>query len=204
MISLGIAVGESSLDLVVINDKRVVTAAWPGVDIAELDDLVDALQPDIVAIDSAPAPPEGDRRETETFSASLGILLEEARQATGAASGRLRLGHEVFESVAAAYPRFGGGCFESVAIEVAAAASAVVLAGALPPAGADERRWRRSVLEAQGVDTDRLDSPRQVDAALAALTGLFALEGRACWRGDPAAGVIILPCRESDLPRAVG
>jgi hypothetical protein len=58
--------------------------------------------------------------------------------------------------------------------------------------------WRRTVLGAQSVDGAALRSTDQVDAALAALTGLFALERRFSAPGDPREGKIVLPA--STLP----
>jgi hypothetical protein len=49
------------------------------------------------------------------------------------------------------------------------------------------------VLHAQSVDGAALRSADQVDAALAALTGLFALERRFSAPGDPKEGKIVLP-----------
>ena len=45
--------------------------------------------------------------------------------------------------------------------------------------------WRREVLRSHAVDASALRSADQVDAALAALTGLFALERRFSAPGDP-------------------
>jgi hypothetical protein len=78
-------------------------------------------------------------------------------------------------------------------MEVFPHATAVVLAGCLPPAGTTKRQWRTLVLDAQGVDTSGLRSADQVDAALAALTGIRALQGRSSALGDPREGVIVLP-----------
>jgi hypothetical protein len=50
-------------------------------------------------------------------------------------------------------------------------------------------------LEARRVDVATLRSQDEVDAALAALTGLLALEGEFVAVGDPDEGVIVLPCR---------
>ncbi len=63
-----------------------------------------------------------------------------------------------------------------------------------------KRDWRWEALTAAGVDASSLRGPDQVDAALCALTGLLALEGRCCWAGSPAEGVIVLPCAASELP----
>jgi hypothetical protein len=51
------------------------------------------------------------------------------------------------------------------------------------------------VLVAGGVDAAGLRSMDQVDAALAALTGLLALDGRFSAPGDPTEGVIVVPAR---------
>ena len=47
----------------------------------------------------------------------------------------------------------------------------------------------------KGYEYARTGNPTRtaLEAALAALTGLFALEGRFCAPGDPAEGVIVLP-----------
>jgi hypothetical protein len=79
------------------------------------------------------------------------------------------------------------------AIEVFPHATAVVLSGFLPPTGMSPHAWRRTVLRAQSVDAAALRSTDQVDAALAALTGLFALERRFSAPGDPREGKIVLP-----------
>ncbi len=68
-----------------------------------------------------------------------------------------------------------------------------MLAGCLPPKGATKRAWRERVLRAQGVRTDELTTVDRIDAALAALTGLLALEGKRFAPGDPKEGVIVLP-----------
>ena len=52
--------------------------------------------------------------------------------------------------------------------------------------------WRRTVLRAVG-RRGGARSTDQVDAALAALTGLFALERRFSAPGDPREGKIVLP-----------
>ena len=73
-------------------------------------------------------------------------------------------------------------------MEVFPHATAVVLAGSLPPKGVTKRAWRERVLHAQGVRTDELTSIDRIDAALAALTGLLALEGKRFAPGRPARG----------------
>jgi poly(3-hydroxybutyrate) depolymerase len=71
----------------------------------------------------------------------------------------------------------------------------VVLAGCLPPREVRKATWRAAVLQTAGVAGEALRSPDQIDAALAALTGLYALAGRTTALGDPTEGVIVLPAR---------
>jgi hypothetical protein len=59
-------------------------------------------------------------------------------------------------------------------------------------------QFRRRVLENCGIDTSSLATVDAVDAALAALTGILALEGNVSTVGDPDEGVILLPV--STLP----
>jgi hypothetical protein len=60
--------------------------------------------------------------------------------------------------------------------------------------------FRRAVLRAHDIDDMLLPSIDAVDAALAALTGLRALEGQFTPIGDPAEGVIVVPV--APLPAA--
>jgi predicted RNase H-like nuclease len=99
----------------------------------------------------------------------------------------------------AAYPLFTGkGKLRGSAIEVFPHGSAVALKGRLPPTGTcksngRKRRWRAAILEAHGIDTSRFLSTDEVDATLAALTGLFALEGKFWVVGEAGESVIVLP-----------
>jgi hypothetical protein len=61
------------------------------------------------------------------------------------------------------------------------------------PSAGSKSVWRRAVLERAGVDTGALPSVDALDAALAALTGLLALEGQCEALGDDIDGVIVLP-----------
>jgi hypothetical protein len=105
----------------------------------------------------------------------------------------MTIGFAAFEAVAEGFPRYRGGSARGHAIEVFPHASAVVLAGHLPPKGISPHAWRREILRAHGVDASVLRSSDQVDAALAALTGLYALERRFSAPGDPREGQIVVP-----------
>jgi hypothetical protein len=93
------------------------------------------------------------------------------------------------------FRRYASGPPKGTAMEVFPHATAVVLTGCLPPPGTRKQEWRRQVLAAQGVGANELRSADQVDAALAALTGIRALQGRLSALGDPKEGVIVLPER---------
>jgi predicted nuclease with RNAse H fold len=200
--ALGIDVGvRKGLDLVVLTEgtpepfethRRVAIESLPR--------LVADLTPDVVAIDGPPAwAADGRSRLTERELRWFGI------QSFGTPSDRRRAEHPfyawmlvsfaAFEAVARSHPRYGAGPVRGHAIEVFPHASAVVLAGCLPPTGARTRAWRASVLRRAGIDTSPLRSADQVDAALAALTGLRALRGDFSAPGDPREGVIVVPTR---------
>ena len=91
------------------------------------------------------------------------------------------------------YPLATGRPYRQRAIEVFPHATAVVLAGCLPPRGERKRQWRERVLRMQCVRTDDLTTVDRLDAALAALTGLLVLDGHESHLGDPSEGVIVIP-----------
>jgi hypothetical protein len=113
-------------------------------------------------------------------------------------------GQEAFRAIEGRFPLYEGGEASGHAFEVFPHASAVVFAGHALSRPYSKVSWRREVLLSKGVGDPRLSSADLVDAALAALTGLFALEARFCWFGEPAEGVILLPCAREELPARFG
>jgi predicted nuclease with RNAse H fold len=173
------------------------------VDVGDLGPAIAELGPDVVAIDSPPAwGITGPSRRTERELRIFGI--QSYGTPTRARDGHpfyewMKIGFRAFEAARRrGYPRYRGGRAQGTAMEVFPHATAVVLAGCLPPTGTRKREWRTRVLGAEGMETGALRSADQVDAALAALTGLRALQGRSSALGDPREGVIVLP--SSRLP----
>lgn len=223
--SLGIDVGakRKGLDAVLLDDSMVPSEARRHAGLEEIAELIRQVRPDVVAIDSPPAwgrSPGGSRlteQEIRRFGIQSFGTPSDLKKASSVFYDWMRAGFEVFEAAAReGFERYGSGPVAGKAIEVFPHASAVVLAGCLPPRGVSrgraKREWRRGVLRAQGVETDDLPSTDQVDAALAALTGLYALRGRCFAPGNPAEGVIVLPsatlppppfprCRQSERSR---
>ena len=179
MRALGIDVGvRKGLDLVLLADGAGEPAAtYRSVPVDSLGPLMEEARPDVVAIDSPPGwASTGRSRGTEREIRVFGI------QSYGTPNADRGDHHPFYE-------------WMQVGFEVFPHASAVVLAGCLPPRGSRKAAWRASVLRAAGVPVDGLRSPDLIDAALAALTGLRALAGRSCALGDPREGVIVLPAR---------
>ncbi len=178
----------------------------------DLREALGRLAPHVVAIDSPPSfATKAALRGAERRLLDLGIRSFTTPGDPERQRGRfydwMRAGHRVFAAAArAGYPLYDGrGAVRHRALEVFPHATAVALRGSLPPAGCARRasckaRWRRRVLEDQGVDTRALSSPDLVDAALAALTGLLALGGTAVSVGDPEEGVIVVPGPLPDRP----
>ena len=199
MRALGIDVGVSKgLDLVVLEDDRTVVEQLRRVSVADLRKIVPDLGADCVAIDSPPGwAASGRSRRTERELRWFGIQCfntpSDPEMAKHPFYEWMTIGFSAYEAIAEWFPRYRGGKVRGTAFEVFPHASAVVLAGTLPPKGVPVARWRRSVLRARGVDPDGLRSADQVDAALAALTGLLALERRFSAPGDPKEGQIVLP-----------
>ena len=194
MLSLGVDVSEKrGLDVALLDGsprpRRVARCAGP----AELASLAKKWKPDVVAVDGPPAPARsGHLRAAEAALARMAIHAHP----TGSHNnpGWMRVSFEVFRTLAAAgFPLYRRGSVAGSAIEVFPHASAVTLAGCLPPDRLAKKEWRRSVLAAEGIQAGALRSLDEIDATLASLTGLLALRGRFTPVGDPEEGVILLP-----------
>jgi len=197
--ALGIDVGvRKGLDLVLLDGARAIVDTHRRVRPEELRPIVDELRPDVVAIDAPPAWARTGRsrlteRELRWFGIQCFNTPSDERMAAHPFFEWMTVGFATFRAIADRYPRYRGGSVRGTALEVFPHASAVVLAGCLPPKGVTAHRWRREVLRELRVDAAALRSADQVDAALAALTGLYALERRFSAPGDPREGVIVVP-----------
>jgi predicted nuclease with RNAse H fold len=201
--SLGIDVGvRKGHDVVVLEDDLTVSHTAARVATEEVELLLREWQPDIVAIDSPPSWSSGGKsREVEKALRRLGIkAFPTPNQDTGPANtffDWMQEGFKLFEAAErVGYLRYRSGDPRHTAIEVFPHASAAVLAGGLLPSGIHKGDWRRSILENHGIRAATLRSIDQLDAALAALTGLLALQGSFVPVGDPDEGVIVLPVTE--------
>jgi predicted nuclease with RNAse H fold len=219
--SLGVDIGvRKGLDIVLIDEGLAPVEARRRIPVDELAMTAKELEPDVIAIDSPPAwGSGGGSRRTERELRALGIQSygtpSDPRKGENAFYAWMKVGFEAFEAVrTAGFDRFRSGPVKGRAIEVFPHASAVVLAGCLPPQTMPKREWRAEVLRSKGVAVDGLRSGDQVDATLAALTGLLALRGRSTSLGDPKEGVIVLPasslparpyrrCRQDQRPRGI-
>ena len=199
MRALGIDVGvRKGLDLVVLDGDRTIAASARHVTVDQLVDLVPEFGADCVAIDAPPCwATNGRSRLTERELRWFGIQSFNTPSDPAMAEHPfyewMTVGFKVYEALADGFPRWRGGRMQGHAIEVFPHATAVVLAGHLPPKGVTTIAFRRGVLRERGVDPSGLRSADQVDAALAALTGLLALERRYSAPGDPREGQIVLP-----------
>lgn len=199
MRALGIDVGvRKGLDLVLLDEERTVVEQLRRVAVADLRKIVPDLGADCVAIDAPPGwAATGRSRRTERELRWFGIQCFNTPSDPAMAEHPfyewMTIGFAIYEAIAEWFPRYRGGRIRGTAFEVFPHASAVVLAGTLPPKDVPVARWRRAVLRERGVDPASLRSADQVDAALAALTGLLALERRFSAPGDPKEGQIVVP-----------
>ena len=203
MRSLGIDVSvRRGLDLVLLDGSPEPVEVRSRVQPEELPALLARWKPDVVAIDSPPfwGSSPGSRKAERELRAlaiqSYGTPRPGDRD-NHAFYAWMKVGFRAFEAAGAAgYPLFRGGRLRGTALEVFPHASVVVLAGGLPPLGSRKRDWRAAVLRRQGLHDEKLRTLDQLDAALAALTGLLALRGACTPLGDPDEGLIVLPCAE--------
>jgi predicted nuclease with RNAse H fold len=206
--AIGIDVAEprKGLDLVALDrDRNVLTRAC-RLTVSDAVSLTLALKPAIVCIDSPSAwSTSGRSRLAERELARISIQSYR----TGPDPGDhpfyrwMRIGFELFESLAPAYPLYRGGDPTGRAAEVFPHATACLLAGRLRERATPKHAFRRQTLRRAGVRSPELTTADQIDAALAALTGLVALEGAHSAVGDPNEGMILLPVRHlPDTPLA--
>jgi predicted RNase H-like nuclease len=198
--ALGIDVGVGKgLDLVLLDERLTPLRIVSRVGLERLGTLLEELRPDVIAIDAPPAwAPAGRSRLTERLLAEVNLHAFNTPSADHGSANAfyewMETGFKVFGIAAThGYPRFQAGDPRGKAMEVFPHASAAVLAGCLPPKGSRKKAWRERVLRAHDVVTHELTTADRVDAALCALTGLFALQGRRFAPGDPKEGVIVLP-----------
>ncbi len=208
-LSVGIDIAElrKGLDVVTITTAREVVHSQGRLSPEAVVQMVREMQPAVVCIDCPPGWSSGGRsREAERRLAALGIHSF----ATGPDPGDhpfyawMRVGAGIFGGLADVYPRYRGGTVDGTAAEVFPHATALLLAGRRRQQHETKLQFRRAVIQAAGVSQERLVTLDRVDAALAALTGVLALEGHHCWLGDPDEGVILLPIPLNGLPVEAG
>jgi predicted nuclease with RNAse H fold len=203
-VSVGVDIAEArkGLDLVGLDDQRTIVENIAHASVADVVAAIVRIAPDVVCIDSPPRwAHSGKSRTAERALRSLGITAFSTPTDPGDHTFYrwMRVGFAVFSNIADPYPYYRDGPIRGTALEVFPEASATLLAGMLCPKG-QKIPFRRAVLRAHGVDDMLLRSIDAVDAALAALTGLRALEGKFTAMGDPAEGVIVVPV--APLPAA--
>lgn len=197
--SLGIDVGvRKKLDLVLLDSSRAVLFCESRVPTEELPSICRRLRPDLVAIDSPPAwGMEGSsrlaERELRRFNIMSYATPSDSRKQKSSFYGWMRVGFAAFQVLARQFPRYRSGRFKGTAIEVFPHASEVLIAGKLRPPTMKKHEWRRLLLRRESIEVDVLSSKDQVDAALAALTGIYALSRCSISLGSPNEGIIVLP-----------
>ena len=195
--SVGIDVAESrkGLDLVALDRERSIATAQSRLTVDEVVEAVLSLRPTVVCIDAPSGwARAGKSRLAERQLATLGIQAYYTGQDPGDHPfyAWIRVGMQIYERLADEFPLYRGGEVTGHAAEIFPHASAVLLANSLP-ARRPKEPFRRKVLRDHNVAEEDLRTLDLVDAALAALTGLIALDGDHSSVGDPDEGVILLP-----------
>jgi len=205
MKALGVDVSAArQLDLVAMEMDGTIVFGPAKVGEDSLAAVIRDIEPDVIAIDSPPEwAPTGKSRPIENQLARMGIHAFP----TPALGHRrplhkwMEAGFRVFEiAKSSGYPLYRGNTDRlRQAIEVFPHASAIVLRGGLPGRGVAKQVWRRRTLIDAGIDTSALTSEDELDAALAALTGVRFIEGRTCEVGQAGLLVLVLPVDELPL-----
>jgi len=206
VLSFGIDVGvRKGCHFVLMDDGFQVLEVGKFSQASEVSGICSAKVPDIVAVDSPPAwALTGNGRQADRQLQQRNIQLyrtpsvgDKQRQQNPFFDW-MRVGFAIFEKLAeASYARYREGNPRHTAIEVFPYASAVFLEGFFRPKDMSKVRWRRGVLERAEVRIDMLKNADLVDAALAALTGVHALNGNYSGFGCPDEGVIVVPVKNA-------
>jgi len=185
-------------DATLLDESGAILAGPVKVATAQVAALIRDWRPGVVAIDSPPAwGRSGPSRPIERQLATLGIAIfpTPAEPRGRRIFDWMAEGIRVFEAAReAGYVLYvGQRRTQRHALEVFPHASAVTLNGCLPPRGANRLGSRLGALRGAGVDCSRLTLIDQVDAALAALTGMRFLQRRSCEVGEKGEAVLVLP-----------
>jgi predicted nuclease with RNAse H fold len=200
VVGIDVAEERKGLDLVALDRDRRVIASAGHLTVEDVRRLVlEEIRPHMVCIDSPSSwSISGKSRQSERELRKLGITAF----STGPDPGPhpfyrwMRVGISIFEALSPSYQLFDGRELRGTAAEVFPEATAVLLAGRLRDKSVSKRLFRSRVLSHNGVETSALPTADRIDAGLAALTGIMALEGTYTAVGDPAEGVVMLPvCR---------
>ena len=202
MRALGIDVGapRKGLDLVVLDDAREPVRVVSQVAVDRLGSLVDELR---ARRDrdrrAARVGPERPSRLTERLLAQCNLHAFNTPSArTGSGHRVLRVDGDRLPRCSRWRPRTAIGATARVPRAAPRWRSSRTPAPRCSPAACRRGARRRSrgasgCCASQGVPTAELTTADRVDAALCALTGLLALEGKRFAPGDPKEGVIVLP-----------
>lgn len=184
-------------DAVLLDESGAVLAGPQKVATADVGTLIRDWRPGVVAIDAPPAwGKAGPSRPIERQLARLGISIfpTPADPAGRRIFDWMVEGMRVFDAAyEEGYHLYVGERRGKQSLEVFPHASAVALNGSLPRGRANRLGARLAALRLAGVDCRRLDLIDQVDAALAAVTGVRFLQQRSCDVGEKGECVLVLP-----------
>jgi predicted nuclease with RNAse H fold len=195
----GVDVAEArrGFDLVLLDRDRTVVGSAGRLPLEDCAQAILEAEPELVCIDSPPAwGRSGRSRLAERELARLGIsaFCTPTDPGDHPFYAWMRAGFALFAAIGDAFPRYRSGPVAGHALEVFPAATAAIVAAHGRPRNVPKGTFRRQVLDAAGVTSPvRLPNIDRVDAALAALTGVYAMEGRGRALGAPDEGVIVVP-----------
>ena len=200
-LSLGIDVGgtKKGFHLVMLNRQRQI-AGSPRVVHAqsEITQYIQDHKPAVVAIDAPCGWSDAKSRLAERELARRGIhshctpTRKRARESSF--YHWMFAGEKAVQAASDLRPLFTGGrSVNGRSFEVFPTATVQILKKEARPKSVSKTAWRRGLLDELGIEQASLSNLDYVDAALCALTGLFALEGNFPTFGQAGEGMLIAP-----------